>query len=54
MSAKRRMDAFVSGRPRISATASARGRLLLQATIFMNSLPKKDTEPVGTPETRGF
>ena len=35
MSAKRRTEARVSGRLRIAATASASGRLLLQATIFM-------------------
>src|ERR1700675_5088738 len=36
MSAKRLMEALVSGNPRIWATASAKGRLLLQATIFMS------------------
>src|SRR4051794_17324130 len=35
MSAKRRMEAPVSGSFNVAATASARGRLLLQATIFM-------------------
>src|SRR6516165_815845 len=35
MSAKRRIEARVSGNFSVAATASARGRLLLQATIFM-------------------
>src|SRR5271165_7690340 len=35
MSAKRRIEARVSGSFNVAATASARGRLLLQATIFM-------------------
>src|SRR5271166_3469547 len=35
MSAKRRTEARVSGRLSAAATASASGRLLLQATIFM-------------------
>src|SRR4051794_18156791 len=39
MSAKRRIEALVSGNSRISATASARGRLLLQDTIFIGQGP---------------
>src|SRR4051812_46005065 len=35
MSAKRRTEALVNGRLSEAATASASGRLLLQATIFM-------------------
>ena len=35
MSAKRRIEARVSGSFSVAATASASGRLLLQATIFM-------------------
>src|SRR5262249_38545183 len=35
MSAKRRIEARVSGSFKVAATASASGRLLLQATIFM-------------------
>src|SRR5271168_1075323 len=41
MSAKRLMEALVSGNPRIWATASAKGRLLLQATIFMSGAAGK-------------
>jgi hypothetical protein len=35
MSAKRRIEALVNGRFNVQATASASGRLALQATIFM-------------------
>src|ERR1700733_789306 len=45
MSANRRTDARVSGRFRLAATALARGRLLLQATIFMDdAVPEQRRE----------
>jgi hypothetical protein len=36
MSAKRRIEARVNGNFNVAAIASASGRLLLQATIFMS------------------
>jgi hypothetical protein len=39
------MEALVSGRPSEAATASASGRLLLQATIFMTRRTPSPRDP---------